>query len=112
MSHIPEDRLFDSTLGLVFDGYEFISKKCQRYQSDIFQTRLLLEKTGGGDYYINHRCPGEWITIELMKVSLNFLTKSLQYEVPKQDLEISLSTMPTAPKSGFIISNVKLAVSA
>lgn len=61
---------------------------------------------GGGDFYINHRCPGEWITIELMKVMLNLLTQSLQYDVPEQDLEISLSTMPTAPKSGFIISSV------
>ena len=61
---------------------------------------------GGGDYYTNHRCPGEWITIELMKVTLLFLTQSLQYDVPEQDLDISLSTMPTAPKSGFIISTV------
>lgn len=63
---------------------------------------------GGGDYYTNHRCPGEWITIALMKVSLDFLTQSLQYEVPKQDLEISLSKMPAAPKSGFVMSNVTL----
>lgn len=62
---------------------------------------------GGGDYYTNHRYPGERITIALMKVSLNFLTQSLQYEVPKQDLEIGLSKMPTTPKSGFVISNVK-----
>lgn len=63
---------------------------------------------GGGDYYTNHRCPGEWITIELMKVTLNFLTQSIEYTVPKQNLEISLSKMPTIPKSGFVISNVKL----
>ncbi|MBE9045572.1 cytochrome P450 [Pleurocapsales cyanobacterium LEGE 10410] len=69
-------------------------------------SKFALIPQGGGDYYTNHRCPGEWITIELMKVSLNFLTQSLQYDVPKQDLEIPLSTMPTAPKSGFVISNV------
>ena len=63
---------------------------------------------GGGDYYTNHRCPGEWITIELMKVALNLLTQYLQYDIPQQYLEISLSTMPTAPKSGLVISNVKL----
>ncbi len=72
-------------------------------------SRFNLIPQGGGDYYTNHRCPGEWITIELMKVTLNFLTQSLQYDVPEQDLEISLSKMPTAPKSGFVISNVKLA---
>ncbi len=59
---------------------------------------------GGGDYYTNHRCPGEWITIKLMKVTLNFFTQSLQYNVPKQNLQISLSKMPTAPKSRFIIN--------
>ena len=45
MKRIPEDRSLDSTLALALDGYKFISKKCQRYQTNIFQTRLLLEKT-------------------------------------------------------------------
>ena len=45
MKRIPEDRSLDSTLALALDGYKFISKKCQRYQTDIFQTRLLLEQT-------------------------------------------------------------------
>ena len=62
---------------------------------------------GGGDYWSNHRCPGEWLTIELMKVTLNFLTQSLEYDVPKQNLEISLSRMPTIPKSGFVISQIQ-----
>lgn len=62
---------------------------------------------GGGDYYTNHRCPGEWITIELMKASLNFLTGSLEYDVPEQNLEISFSRTPTIPKSGFVISNIR-----
>lgn len=34
----------DNTLALLSDGYTFISKRCQRYQSDIFETRLMLEK--------------------------------------------------------------------
>lgn len=62
---------------------------------------------GGGDYYTNHRCAGEWITIKVMKVTLNFLTQALEYNVPEQDLAISLSKMPTIPKSGFVISNVR-----
>ncbi len=71
-------------------------------------SRFNLIPQGGGDYYTNHRCPGEWITIELMKVTLNFLTQSLQYDVPEQNLEISLSKMPTTPKSGFVINNIAL----
>jgi fatty-acid peroxygenase len=63
---------------------------------------------GGGDYSVNHRCAGEWITIELMEVALDFLVNSIQYDVPAQDLQVSLTRMPTMPKSRFILSNVKL----
>jgi fatty-acid peroxygenase len=63
---------------------------------------------GGGDHYINHRCAGEWITIRLMEMTLNFLVNSIDYDVPEQDLDVSLSRFPTMPKSGFILSNVRL----
>lgn len=62
---------------------------------------------GGGDYRDGHRCAGEWITIELMKVSLEFLAKRIVYDVPEQDLSYSMSRMPTLPKSRFIIRNVR-----
>ena len=45
MPKIPSDSGLDSTLALALDGYEFISKRCDRYQSNIFQTRLLFQKT-------------------------------------------------------------------
>ena len=44
MSRIPRDRSLDSTLALLSDGYSFISKRCRRYQSDIFETRLMLRR--------------------------------------------------------------------
>jgi fatty-acid peroxygenase len=62
---------------------------------------------GGGDHYVNHRCAGEWITIRLMEMTLNFLAHSVKYDVPKQNLEINLSRMPAIPKSRFVISNVR-----
>jgi fatty-acid peroxygenase len=62
---------------------------------------------GGGDHYANHRCPGEAITLELMKVSLEFLTGKLTYDVPRQDLEIDYGRLPALPQSRFIISNVR-----
>lgn len=62
---------------------------------------------GGGDFYTNHRCAGEWITIQTLEMTLDFLTKSIQYDVPSQDLEVSYSRMPTMPQSGFVMSNVK-----
>jgi len=62
---------------------------------------------GGGDPSKTHRCPGEGITIEIMKESLDFLVNKIEFEVPEQDLGYSLVRIPTLPKSGFIISNVK-----
>lgn len=62
---------------------------------------------GGGDHYVHHRCAGEWITIDLMKAALVFLTKHMKYEVPEQDLRIDYSRMPALPRSRFVISNVE-----
>lgn len=62
---------------------------------------------GPGDHYQNHRCAGEWITIELMKVAADFLTRQITYNVPEQDLRIDMSRLPALPRSGFIIDNVR-----
>jgi fatty-acid peroxygenase len=62
---------------------------------------------GGGDHYDNHRCAGEWITIELVKTAVRLLTTAMHYEVPQQDLRIDLSRMPAIPKSRFVISDVR-----
>ncbi|GGM16270.1 MULTISPECIES: cytochrome P450 [Micromonospora] len=45
MATIPADRSPDSTLALRRDGYRFISNGCARHDSDIFEARLLLERT-------------------------------------------------------------------
>ncbi|WP_188454858.1 cytochrome P450 [Virgibacillus oceani] len=63
---------------------------------------------GGGDYIKGHRCAGEWITIEVMKTSLAFLTQKLAYDVPKQDLSISMVRMPAIPKSRFVMRGIKV----
>jgi fatty-acid peroxygenase len=57
---------------------------------------------GAGDFMGGHRCPGEWITIALMKRAVRLLC-AMRYSVPPQDLSINLSRMPTAPRSGFVI---------
>jgi|SoiMethySBSTD1v2_1073268.scaffolds.fasta_scaffold1674372_1 hypothetical protein len=44
MSQIPRGKNLDGALALLSDGYTFISKRCHRYQSDIFETRLMLQK--------------------------------------------------------------------
>ena len=57
---------------------------------------------GGGDHYIGHRCPGEWLCIELMKTLVRLLLEA-DYRVPEQDLRIDMSRMPAIPKSRFVI---------
>ncbi|MFC7061729.1 cytochrome P450 [Halobacillus seohaensis] len=82
---------------------EFSPERFYNWKGGLFD----LIPQGGGDHYKGHRCPGEWITIEAIKASLNFLTNDIDYEVPlKQDFSYSLSRMPSLPESGFIIKNI------
>jgi fatty-acid peroxygenase len=63
---------------------------------------------GGGEHATGHRCPGEWITMHNLTLALHFLTRCTTYDVaPDQDLTIDLTRMPTRPKSGFVIRNVR-----
>lgn len=62
---------------------------------------------GGGDYKTGTRCPGEWLTIELLKVSMDYLVNQLDYQVPIQDFNYPLNRIPTLPKDKFIISKVR-----
>ena len=67
---------------------------------------------GGGDYHQNHRCPGEWITIDLMKIAVDMLVNRMKFSFPEQDTSISLTRIPAIPKSRIIISDVKKAAPA
>ncbi|MFC4019863.1 cytochrome P450 [Micromonospora sp. GCM10011542] len=62
---------------------------------------------GGGNHATGHRCAGEWITIDLMKRAVTNLTATMRYEVPPQDLALTLHRMPALPPSGFRIANVR-----
>lgn len=62
---------------------------------------------GGGDYFMGHRCAGEWVTIQIMKVSLEYLVNQMEYEVPNQDLSYSIVSMPSIPHSKVVLKNVK-----
>ncbi|MCI3988155.1 cytochrome P450, partial [Bacillus vallismortis] len=46
---------------------------------------------GGCHAEKGHRCPGEGITIEVMKASLDILVNKVEYEVPEQSLHYSLA---------------------
>ena len=63
---------------------------------------------GGGVHATGHRCPGEWITRELMKVAARQLTLGLRYRVPRQDLALEWSRLPALPKSRMVLRDVAL----
>ncbi|WP_437563124.1 cytochrome P450 [Sorangium sp. So ce542] len=58
---------------------------------------------GGGEHHEHHRCPGEWIALELMKGAARFLTRELRYDVPPQDLEIDHARLPALPRSQIVM---------
>ncbi|MDO7907797.1 cytochrome P450 [Paenibacillus sp. JX-17] len=62
---------------------------------------------GGGDPYTNHRCAGEWLTIDMMTISFRYLNGRLDYTVPEQDLTIDLSRMPAIPASRFLMKHIQ-----
>lgn len=62
---------------------------------------------GGGDYFSGHRCAGEWITIRIMKIFLNYFVNELKFEVPPQDFSYRFNRMPTLPVDGFIMKNIQ-----
>ncbi|GGF25586.1 fatty-acid peroxygenase [Halobacillus andaensis] len=86
------------------DPHKFKPERFQEWKGGLFD----LIPQGGGEHYTGHRCPGEWITIETIKSSMRFLTNDLEYDVPSQDLSYSLTRMPSLPKSGVVLTNVRI----
>lgn len=82
---------------------EFYPERFKEWKGSLFD----FIPQGGGDPVKTHRCPGEGITMEIMKGSLDFLGNKIEFQVPKQDLSYSLIKIPTLPKSGFIMTNIK-----
>lgn len=62
---------------------------------------------GGGEYITGHRCPGEWLTIAVMQRTLDIMVNKMDYAVPEQDLSLSMTKMPSVPKSGMVLNDVK-----
>lgn len=62
---------------------------------------------GGGDVR-GHRCPGEQFTIDIMKISLDFLVNHMEYDIPNQDLSYSLVNMPSIPNSKIILKRKRI----
>ncbi|MQA00851.1 MAG: hypothetical protein GEU80_16275 [Dehalococcoidia bacterium] len=66
-----------------------------------------LTPQGGSNHYSQHRCRGKWITAALVQVAPRFLSSSLRYDVPTEDLQMDGSCMPTLPTNRQVISHVR-----
>lgn len=61
---------------------------------------------GAGDMVSTHRCPGEMVTVALMKAAVMRLC-AVDYDMPAQDLGARLNQIPARPASGVILANLR-----
>jgi fatty-acid peroxygenase len=88
----------------------------QNFRPERFRERNIgpydLVSHGAGDRRVTHRCPGEWITIELMKTIVRVMVREMSYEVPSQDLTIDLARIPALPNGRFVLQKIRLTPTA
>lgn len=61
---------------------------------------------GGGEVASSHRCAGERVAMIVLKAAVAALTR-LDYTVGPQDLSYPLNRMPTRPRSGVVLTDVR-----
>ncbi len=75
--------------------------------ADQMNDRFSFIPQGGGEYLTGHRCSGEQLTIEMMKVSLDYFVNHMEYEVPEQDFSFEMNEFPAIPRSRIVLRNVE-----
>lgn len=80
----------------------------QRFDGLVVEPNTLIPQ-GGGGYHDGHRCPGEPVTVDLLDAGVRMLARELDYDVPDQDLRVSLRTFPARPRSGFVVTGLRAA---
>jgi fatty-acid peroxygenase len=63
---------------------------------------------GGGDARTGHRCPGESIALELIKVALRFLHQDAHFALLSQDWTLDYSRLPALPRDRVLLWNIHL----
>ena len=76
VARIPRDPAFDSSLALLSEGYNFIANRCSRYQSDLFETRLMGRKaicTMGADAAEMFYHPDRFTRVQALPITVLLL---------------------------------------
>ncbi len=82
----------------------FLPERFSAGQTGLFE----FVSQGSGEVMVGHQCAGELLATEALAVAVRVLVERVTYDVPKQDLGYSLSRIPTSPRSGVVLANVKL----
>lgn len=62
---------------------------------------------GAGDPHHGHRCPGERLTVATIRCATRLLVEAMDYDVPPQDLSVSLDRIPALPESRMIVARIR-----
>lgn len=62
---------------------------------------------GAGQAERTHRCPGERLTVALMRRAIGLLTEEMIHTIPEQDLSWPSWRIPAGPKDGFLMSHIR-----
>lgn len=88
------------------DPDDFIPDRFKNWDHDAFN----FIPQGGGNPWVQHRCPGESLTIALMNKAASFFVLEMNYVVPPQNMELDYTRLPALPESRFVIENVEAIV--
>lgn len=85
-----------------------IYKEPMEFKPDRFNTVNIDEYNfvpqGGGPVWSSHRCPGEWITMIILKMACYHLFVEEDFTLNSdQDISINTNIIPTIPKDGVIL---------
>lgn len=83
--------------------YQFNPDRFENWDGSPFD----LIPQGGGDFYTNHRCAGEWMTIIIMEETIKYFATKIDFDAPVQDLSVKLDQFPGKVTSGPVIHRVR-----
>lgn len=82
------------------DPDSFSPRRFEGWRGDPFT----LVPQGGGGHAAGHRCPGEWVTRDLMEAATRSLLRIVDWSnLPEQDLRLDMRNLPGLPRDRMIL---------